>query len=274
MSSLPGRFESRAAVHRVAAWVPPVARLGYAAKGVVYGLVGWIALRAATGAGEADGSTGALVELAREEGGQAMLLAIALGLLAHVAWRLVQATLDPEHAGVDAKRIGMRLFFLVSAIVYGALGWTAWRLSRGAGTGAGNGEGQEIWIAALLAQPLGAWLVMLAGIAVVGYGVHQLVKALRGDVSRRIEGADAATGGWARTIGRIGTGARGLVLLPMGWFVFQAGRLYRADAAADSGEVLRMVDNPALLAAVGIGLLAYGLHQLIKARYRRIERPD
>jgi hypothetical protein len=272
MSSLPGRFETRAAVRQVAAWVPPVARLGYAAKGVVYGLVGWIALGAALGPGEADGSTGALAALSREEGGQAMLLAIALGLLGHVAWRLVQATLDPEHAGVDAKRVGMRLFYLVSAIVYGALGWTAWRLSQGTAD-AGEGEGQQIWIAALLAQPFGAWLVMLAGIGVVGYGVHQLAKAFRGDVNRRMESADTATAGWARAIGRIGTGARGLVLLPMGWFVFNAGRLYRADAAADSGEVLRMVEHDWLLALVGLGLVAYGLHQLLKAVYRRVDRP-
>lgn len=272
MSSLPGGYETRVAAHRVAAWVPPVARLGYAAKGVVYALVGWIALRAATGTGEADGSAGALASLAREEGGQALLLAIALGLLGHVVWRLVQATLDPEHEGRDAKRVGMRLFYLVSAVVYAALGWTAWRLSRGADAGAGDGE--EIWIARLLAQPFGTWLVMLAGLGVVGYGVHQLIKAFKGDVNRRMEGADAATGGWARRIGWIGTGARGLVLLPIGWFAFQAGRMYRADAAVDSGEVLRMVDNAALLAAVGIGLMAYGLHQLIKARYRRIERPD
>lgn len=272
MSSLPRQIQARAAAHQVAAWVPPVARLGYAAKGVVYGLVGWIALRAATGAGEADGAAGALAELSREEGGQAMLLAIALGLLAHVAWRLVQATLDPEHSGVDAKRVGMRLFYLVSAVIYGALGWTAWRLSQGA-AGTGDGEGQELWIAALLEQPFGTWLVMLAGIGVVGYGVHQLAKAFRGDVNRRMEGADAATAGWARGIGRIGTGARGLVLLPMGWFVFNAGRLYRADAAADSGEVLRMVEHDWLLALVGLGLVAYGLHQLLKAVYRRVDRP-
>lgn len=184
MSSLPGGYETRVAAHRVAAWVPPVARLGYAAKGVVYALVGWIALRAATGAGEADGSTGALASLAREEGGQAMLLVIALGLLGHVVWRLVQATLDPEHERRDAKRVGMRLFYLVSAAVYAALGWTAWRLSRGAGADAGDGE--EIWIARLLAQPFGTWLVMLAGLGVVGYGCTSWSRPSRA----------TSTGGW------------------------------------------------------------------------------
>jgi hypothetical protein len=262
---------ARIAARRVAGWVPPLARFGYAAKGVVYMLVGWLAARAGIAGGRAGSTTEALATLAREDGGRLALLVVALGLLAHVLWRGVQALLDPEHAGRDAKRIGMRLFYLLSGAVYGALGWTAWRLSQGAG--GGDGEGQRIWIARLLEQPFGAWLVMLAGLGVAGYGIHQLRKAWKGDVNRRMEGADAATGGWARTIGRIGTGARGLVLLPIGWFVFQAGRQYRADAAADTGEVLRMVDTPWLLAAVGLGLLLYGVHQLIKAVYRRIARP-
>ena len=62
-------------------------------------------------------------------------------------------------------------------------------------------------------------------------------------------------------------------MLPLGWFVFNAGRLYRASAAADTGEVLRMLGHGGLLAAVGLGLVAYGVHQIAKAIYRRIERP-
>jgi hypothetical protein len=165
----------------------------------------------------------------------------------------------------------MRLFYALSGVIYGALAWTAWRLSRGAG--GGEGDGQEIWISKLLAQPFGTWLVMLAGLGVIGYGVHQLVKAWKGDVNRRMEGADAATRGWARTIGRIGTGARGLVLLPIGWFVFQAGRHYNASEAADTGEVLRMLERGWLLVAVGLGRLASGVHLGLKACPRWIGRP-
>ncbi|GAB3732009.1 DUF1206 domain-containing protein [Luteimonas pelagia] len=272
MSTIPGSGPARQAAREVAGWVPPLARIGYAAKGIVYGIVGVIAVRAATAGGGPRGSTEALATLADEPGGRLVLLLIALGLLGHVVWRLVQAILDPEHPGrADGKRVGMRLFYVVSAVVYGALGWTAWRLSRGAG--GGDGDGQEIWIAKLLAQPFGTWLVMLAGLGVVGYGVHQLVKAWKGDVNRRMEGADAATRGWARTIGRIGTGARGLVLLPIGWFVFRAGRYYNASEAVDTGEVLRMLERGWLLAAVGLGLLAYGVHQVLKAFHRRIGRP-
>jgi hypothetical protein len=272
MSTIPGSGQARAAARHVAGWVPPLARLGYAAKGIVYGIVGVIAVRAAMAGGGPRGSTEALATLADEPGGKLALLLIALGLLGHVVWRLVQATMDPEHPGrSDGKRIGMRLFYAVSGVIYGALAWTAWRLSRG--YGGGGEDGQEIWISKLLAQPFGTWLVMLAGLGVVGYGVHQLVKAWKGDVNRKMEGADAATGGWARTIGRIGTGARGLVLLPIGWFVFRAGRHYNASEAVDTGEVLRMLERGWLLAAVGLGLLAYGVHQVLKAFHRRIGRP-
>lgn len=265
-----------AAARQVAGWVPPVARAGYAAKGVVYVLLGYIAFKAGLASGEPEGTTGALQSLADERGGHLMLMLIAVGLLAHVVWRLVQALLDPEHHESGAKRIFMRMFYALSAVIYGSLAYTAWQLAR-LGKAEG-GEGSEIWIARVLDKPFGAWLVMAAGLGVIGYGLHQLVKAGRGDVNRHMEVGRTGPGGAATSravtaIGRIGTAARGLVLLPLGWFVFNAGRWYRASTAADTGEVLQMLERGGLLAAVGLGLLAYGVHQIAKAVYRRIERP-
>lgn len=260
-----------ATAQQIAGWVPPVARAGYAAKGVVYVLLGYIAFKAGLASGEPQGTTGALQSLADERGGHLMLMLIAAGLLAHVAWRLVQAVLDPEHPERDAKRILMRMFYVLSAVIYGSLAYTAWQLaSRGRTEG---GDGGEIWISRLLDKPFGTWLVMAAGLGVMAYGLHQLVKAARGDVNRRMGMGSATTSRVVTLIGRIGTAARGLVLLPVGWFVFNAGRLYRASTAADTGEVLKMLERGGLLAAVGLGLLAYGLHQIAKAVYRRIERP-
>ena len=260
-----------ATVHKIAGWVPPVARAGYAAKGVVYVLVGYIALKAGLASGEPQGTTGALQSLVDERGGYLMLTLIAAGLLAHVVWRLVQALLDPEHRESGPKRMLMRLFYALSAVIYGSLAYTAWQLAS-LGRAAG-GDGAETWISRLLDKPFGAWLVMAAGLGVMGYGLHQVVKAARGDVHHRMETGSAATSRAVTAIGRIGTAARGLVLLPVGWFVFNAGRLYRASTAADTGEVLRMLERGGLLAAVGLGLAAYGVHQIAKAVYRRIERP-
>ena len=260
------------AVREVAGWVPPLARLGYAAKGVVYALVGWIALRAAMQAGEPEGSSGALAALTDERGGKAMLVLIAVGLLCHVLWRLVQAVMDPEHHGpTDAKRWAMRAFYALGGLIYGSLALTALDLVKGRAAGAD--DGQTVWIQRVLEQPLGTWLVMLAGLGVMLYGLHQIYKSWAGDIDRRMTGTDAKVSRGVRVIGRVGTAARGVVLLPIGWFVFTAGREFRADAAAGTGEVLGMLGHGWLLAAVAVGLMAYGVHQLAKARYRRIEGP-
>lgn len=255
------------ATQKVARWVPPVARLGYAAKGVVYVLIGWIALRAAMASGSPEGSTGALASLADEDGGQLMLSVIAFGLLGHVIWRAVQALLDPEHQSGGAKRIAMRLFYALSGLIYASLAWTAWQLSQRGERG--SGDGQEVWISRVLDKPLGTWMVMLAGIGVGLYGASQIYKAWKNDVNKRMEG----TGPGVQAIGRVGTAARGFVLMPIGWFVFNAGRLYRAEQAADTEEVLKMLGHGWLPGVVGVGLLAYGVHQCAKAMYRRIEQP-
>lgn len=262
----------RAAASEVAGWVPPLARLGYAAKGVVYALVAWIAIKAATASGDAGGATDALASLTDEDGGSWMLVVIAIGLLAHVVWRAVQALLDPEHSGTDAKRIAMRVFYALSGAIYGSLAFTAWDLSQG--QSGGSGDGQQVWIQRLLEQPFGTWLVMAAGLGVMAYGIHQIVKAFKGDVNKRMGYGGAVDRRWLVLVARVGIAARGLVLVPVGWFVFRAGRLYRADAAADTGEVLSMLGSGALLGLVGLGLMAYALHQFAKAAYRRIERPD
>lgn len=121
-------------LREVAAWVPPLARIGYAAKGIVYILIGWLAFRAAAAVGQPEGATGALATLADEQGGRLMLYAIAFGLLCHVAWRVVQALLDPEHPGEDG-RIGKRLFYALSAVLYGSLALGAWQVARGRSAG-------------------------------------------------------------------------------------------------------------------------------------------
>ncbi|HZF99082.1 MAG TPA: DUF1206 domain-containing protein [Pseudoxanthomonas sp.] len=264
---------AQGAMRDVAGWVPLLARLGYAAKGIVYVLVGAISIRAALASGSAKGSTGALSSLVDAQGGHAVLMLIAFGLLCHVLWRLVQAVLDPEHRSADRKRVAIRVFYALSAVIYMSLAYTAWQLARG--ESAGSRDGTETWVAKLLEQPFGAWLVMAAGLGVAAYGIHQLYKAWRGDVSKRMSGSSSVhVSRGMRFVGRAGTTARGVVLLPIGWLLFDAGRLYSASQAADTGEVLGMLGRGWLLAVVGAGLLAYGLHQVAKAIYRRIERPD
>ncbi len=260
------------AAREMAGWVPLLARLGFAAKGVVFLLIGWIALRAGMEAGSPEGARGALASLDDETGGRIMLILVAAGLLCHVAWRFVQAFLDPEHHGDnDAKRVALRVFYALGGVIYLSLAFTAWQLSRGEGSG--SDSGQEVWIQKVLEQPFGTWLVMLAGIGVMIYGLQQMYEGWKGDIDRRMTGTNARVSRGVRILGRVGTAARGVVLLPIGWFIFIAGREYRAEEAANMEDVLQMLDSGWLLMAVAIGLIAYGLYQIATAIYRRIEQP-
>jgi len=134
--------------------------------------------------------------------------------------------------------------------------------------------GNTTLVATLLQQPFGTRLVMLAGIGVIGYGLHQLYHAWKRDMRRRMVARNVNVSRGTVVVERIGTAARGLVLLPVGWFVFSAGREFRAEEAAGVEEVLGMLGNGWLLVFVGVGLFAHGLHQVAKALYRRIARPS
>lgn len=250
----------------VAPWVSPLARVGYAAKGAVYLLVGYIAAKAALAAGSPKGASGALRELV-DGGGHVIVLAIAAGLVAHVLWRVVQALMDPEHPG-ERGRAGARLFYLVSGAIYGSLAYTAFKLSNGLGDG---GEQEESIAATLLAQPFGPWLLGALGLGVVGYGLHQLYKGWRGDVTRHLGIGDRDKHRVIVAIGRFGTAARGVVFGIIGTFFIDAARHHNARAAGGTDDALRWLGQDWMLAIVAIGLMAYGLLQLAKARYRRIE---
>src|SRR5690349_10614398 len=95
------RAAERAATHP---GVVTLGRFGYAAKGVVYAVVGILAVQAALGrGGETTSSSGALQQIAAQPFGQILLGITAIGLIGYVIWRFVQAGMDTENKGTDAK---------------------------------------------------------------------------------------------------------------------------------------------------------------------------
>ncbi|NEQ23386.1 MAG: DUF1206 domain-containing protein, partial [Microcoleus sp. SIO2G3] len=210
---------------QVADWVERLARFGYAAKGIVYGIVGCLAVLAAIGASERTPDTqGALHTIAAQPFGQILLALVAIGLIGYVLWRIVQAIYDPEGKGKDAKGIAQRLGYLLNGAVYTGLALSALKLTVGAQAGSGNG--QQDATAQLLAQPFGQWLVGLVGVGVIGIGFYQFYQAYKASFRRRLnlhQMSDAERT-WAIRIGRFGLAARGIVLTLIGLFLIQAAR--------------------------------------------------
>jgi len=255
------------------AWL---ARSGYAARGVVYLIVGWLAVLAALGGGgRTTDSEGALLTILQQPFGAILLALVALGLVGYAAWRLVQASLDPDGHGTGAKGLAIRGGLLVSAISHLLLAFFALSLIVGWGTGGGD-DGTQDWTAWLLQQPFGRWLVALVGLAVIGAGVAHMVKGCRARFGQHLQ-MDRDLLDKASPVCRFGLIARGVVFLIIGGFlVVAAWRFSSGEVVGLQGALQTLQQQPygwILLAIVALGLFAFGVYSLIEARYRRIDAP-
>lgn len=259
-------------------WLQRGARLGYAAKGVVYLTLGLIALQGAGAGGRTTDSRGAIATLAQQPAGTLLVLLVGIGLLGYAAWRIIEAATGAEGEGSDGKGVAKRVGHAASGVIYGVLGAWALRLLAGreSAGGGGSGASTQHWTARLMALPLGRVLVATAGLAVIGYGLYQLYRAATSDLRKHLAlhdvGADAER--WIVRLGRAGTGARGVVFAVVGSFLVLAALRHDPSRAGGLAEALAAVERApygaALLALVAVGLMAYGAFQIVNARYRRV----
>jgi hypothetical protein len=258
-----------------APWIERLARVGFAAKAVLYTIVGLLALQAAIGSGGGTtGSRGALTTLVRQPFGAIALVVIAAGLFGYAAWRVTEAALDPERRGNGPKGILLRASFAARGLFHAALGVQAIRLA--VGSGSGRGQSAETWTGRVLDAPLGVWIVMATGACVVGYGLYQLYRAWTAKLTRQLDLSrlSADTRSLVVKVCRAGIAARGIVFAVIGTFLARAGLARSAEQAADTGEALAVIGRQPfgawLLAGVAIGLIAYGVYEIVQARYRVI----
>lgn len=260
-------------------WVERLARLGYAAKGVVYLIIGGIAARAALGSGErVEGSQGALRTILEQPFGKALLALTALGLAGYALWRFVQAALDPEGKGSDGGGLAKRAGYAISGVIHAGLALAAARMVMGGGGGqSGGGDSADHWTAVLMRQPAGRWLVAAVGLGILAYGAYALYRAYAVKLDRQLDlsrmSPEART--WAVRAGRAGIAARGVVFLVMGFFLLRAALQFDPSEARGLDGALQALQQasygPWILALVALGLVGYGVYQLVEARYRRIQ---
>ncbi|MEU1164815.1 DUF1206 domain-containing protein [Streptomyces sp. NPDC005921] len=256
---------------RGTAWA---ARAGLVAWGVIYVLVGLLALRVALGdrRQQAD-RNGALAELANRPFGAALLWALGLGLVGMAVWRLSEAVFGA--VGPDGRAAHMRLPALARCLFYTAVAWSVLEFAAGAGGGSGDAASRDL-TARALGLPAGQWLVAAVGAGIVVTGVWTGVQAVRRDYCRQLK-AGAMAGPVRRAVdvtGVVGGLARAAVFVAAGAFAVRAAVDYRPDRAKGVDDTLRSFAGtpagPWLLAAVAVGLILFGLFAFALARWRRV----
>lgn len=253
-----------------------LARFGYAAKGVVYAIVGVLAAMVAFGmGGQTTGTKGAVSQIGSETHGQVMLLAVAVGLFGYVVWRFAQAIKDPEHEGTGFKGLIKRASFFVSGLIYGSLAIYTISLLLGAG-GGGGGNSKESMTARLMSYEGGVWAVGIIGALIVLMGVMQFVRAFKEKYKQKwsLASMGATQTRWASRIAKWGLSARGLVFFIIGGFVIVAALQTDPSKATGLNGALDTLAQQSfglvLLGVVGLGLLCYGIYCWVNALYRRI----
>lgn len=258
-------------------WPARVARVGILARGVIHLLVGWLAIRIATGkTGERADQRGALSAVVRQPMGRVLVLVLALGFLAYAAWRVLEAVLDPDDKGT-VQRLGQA----GRAVLYLALAGTAVKLglgsasSGGSSGGGSSGKGQAV-TAGMLGVPGGRWLVLAAGLVVLGTGVWNGYRAVSRNFEKQLKQAEMseAERTWTTRAGVIGHFARMAAYFVVGWFLVRAALEFDPQKPVGLDQSLHALAaasyGPFLLFAVGVGLIAFGLYQVMLARYREV----
>ncbi|GHC34494.1 DUF1206 domain-containing protein [Streptomyces cinnamoneus] len=274
MRRLPDGGEVRAA--RGAGTVA-AARAGLTARGVIYLLVGVLALRVAlTGGGEQADRGGAVEELADKPLGGVLVWAVGIGLVGMALWRLSEAVFGA--AGPDGGKARERLFSAVRFVFYCVVAGTVLAFAAGereSGAGSTDEQSRDV-TTRLLGWPGGQWLVAAAGVAVAVTGVWIVVRAAMRSYREDLKPAGMSPA-VRRAVDVLGVGggcSRGIVFAAVGGFAVQAAVAYDPARAKGLDDTLRAFAGtpagPWLLAVVAVGLGMFGLFSFAMARWRAL----
>lgn len=259
-------------------WTQKLAQFGFYSKGFLFILIGVLAILVALGyqSGKLADPTGALATVAQSTFGKVLLVIFTAGALGHGIWNILRGVADIDNAGGKTAGIIKRVISGGLGIFYFGLAWSAWSIVLAARISTENGEAQKTLAAILLALPLGAVLLFLIGLSVMGAGVHECYIGFSGKFRDNYK--EYKLGKISSVIitilGVLSFTARALILLVMGYFFTTAAfALDPNEAVGIDGALLTLAQTyygKLLLFATAAGLLCHGILSLYEAKYRRL----
>jgi len=248
-----------------------LARAGFVARGLIYGLIGILAIELALGAGgKTTDQAGALKTISQQPFGKVLLILVAIGLAGYALWRLIHALIGhgPENSDSTFDRVAA----LGSGIVYAGLCAVAIEILLGSG----GSSSTHKTTGGVFGWPAGTWLVGIAGAVLIGVALYQGYRGLSKDFLKdsKTEEMSPTIRSWIKGIGTFGHLARMVVFGLVGVFLIKAAIDFNPNKAVGlDGALAKLAHHsygPFLLGLVAAGLIAFGVYSLSDARYRRI----
>jgi Domain of Unknown Function (DUF1206) len=253
-----------------------LARGGLAARGVIYLLVGYLAVKIAFGkSGQSADRQGALQTVAKTTGGTLILWLLAIGFGGLALWRFSEALFG--QAGPDGHKATKRLASLARGVFYTVVCASTVAFVVGAGgPGSSDKKSKDYTARAMHDLPAGRWLVLLVGLGFIAGGIGIAVGALRRNFEKRLK-TEQMTPRVRRVVealGMVGRSTRALVFAAAGVFLSYAAITYDPGKAKGVDGTLREFAStsvgPWLLVLVALGLVIFGLYSFCEARWRRV----
>ncbi|WP_433742391.1 DUF1206 domain-containing protein [Falsibacillus pallidus] len=256
-------------------WIRKFARFGYFAKGFVYILIGILTMMAAIGVGgNKKGAEGAFASVAKEPYGEILLWIIAVGLVCYVGWRIIQVFIDPEDRGFGIKGLGAKIGYFISGAIYAGLTYKAVKIAMHAGSS--GSDSKKTVMAKLIQHDWGQLLIGLLGAGIALYGLYQFYFAYKEKFAERFKKYEMSAKELKLGLrtGKLGLASRGIVFCMIGYFLIQTALTAKPDEATDlDGALLKISQQPFgqwLLGLLAIGLLLYGVFQIVKGKNRNM----
>jgi hypothetical protein len=250
-----------------------LSRAGFVARGLIYAIIGILALKLAFGhGGKLTDQKGALHTVANQPFGKVLLTLLAIGLGGYSLWRLVRAAIGHGPEGSDKGFDRVAAF--ASGIAYGVMCAFAIEILLGAGGGSGGNVKKST--AGVLGWPAGTWIVGIAGVVLIGVALYQGYRGITKKFldESKVEEMGPEVKKWISRLGTFGHLARMVVFGLVGVFVLKAAIDYTPSKAVGlDGALAKIVHQsygPVLLGIVATGLIAFAIYSLSDARYRRI----
>jgi fumarate reductase subunit D len=250
------------------------ARLGLAARTLVWSTIAVLTLLLALGRASQPDQSGALQALSRTPFGAVLLVLVAVGFVAVALYRLLTAAVGHRDQPPGRQRWGLRVKSGFEALLYVLAAVSAVRFVLGSGQ---DSEKQtRSTTAQVMDLPGGREVIGLVGVVVVVVALLMAWRAARADHAddiRRSAMPDALKRP-AIVIGAVGLAGRNLVIALVGGFLVDAAARYEPGSAKGlDSTLLTLADRPfgsALLLVAAAALLAYGVWSVVETVWRDV----
>lgn len=253
-----------------------LARIGYAARGILYLIIGIFALLAALDSTKPKDSHKSLEALLGQPFGYVLIGLVVLGLFAFAAWRMLQAVRDVDRHGKSFKGLVVRAGLFAGGVVNGALAVFALSLLVSGirqTENSGGGQTRDL-LAHLLSWDHSNVLIYLIALVPLGVGIAHIYKGWKRTFEKYFE-ADEEVMHYVRPVSRVGLIARGLVFIEIALLLIVSGSNYKAMDPPGMKEALDALQNlPAgwlVLLAMALGLIAFSTYSFAQAAWRKID---